>query len=57
VDWPARFRAAAEVAEDFLLADALRELAAELAAHPAHVVEAIGRALLGEATTDAPGGE
>jgi hypothetical protein len=45
VDWPARFRAAAEAAPgDTHLAD----VANDLERLPPHVVKAIGRALLGE---------
>jgi hypothetical protein len=49
VDWPARFRTAGEVAERYdedVLADALRRVAE---GEDLDVVEAIGRALLGEA--------
>lgn len=53
VDWPARFRAAADVAEkaDHEGASWLLGEFADMATEdlPPHVVEAIGRALLGEA--------
>jgi hypothetical protein len=55
VDWPARFRAAAEAVEGFGAVPvrvALRVLAKDLEHTPPHVVEAIGRALLGEDGTD-----
>jgi hypothetical protein len=49
VDWPARFRAAADVADDDLFGgDVFRMVASMLERWPARVVEAIGRELLGE---------
>lgn len=51
IDWPARFRAAAEVAEGegwLGTATQLRELALHFPAGRPAGVEAIGRALLGE---------
>jgi hypothetical protein len=49
IDWPARFRAAAEVADSngwYLTADTLRNISKSTRPD---VVEAIGRALLGQA--------
>jgi hypothetical protein len=49
VDWPARFRAAAEAADGTYLGGQLQVSAHYLESAPPAVVEAIGRALLGEA--------
>lgn len=52
IDWPARFRAAADAADHAGSPDVayqLRCVAAATAWLPAHVVVAFGRALLGEA--------
>lgn len=51
IDWPDRFRTAADVAEGEFEIDAtavLDDVAWRLERMPLHVVEAIGRALLGE---------
>jgi hypothetical protein len=58
IDWPARFRAAADVADDDLFGgDVLRMVASMLERWPAHVVEAIGRALLGETKAEPTAGD
>lgn len=50
VDWPARFRAAAEVADGLHAGNLLFATGDELACLPTETVESIGRALSGEAT-------
>ena len=47
IDWPARFRAAAEVADGLHAGNLLFATGDELACLPTETVEAIGRALLG----------
>lgn len=49
IDWPAQFRAAAEVADGLHAGNLLFATGDELACLPTETVEAIGRALLGEA--------
>jgi hypothetical protein len=48
IDWPARLRAAAEVARGYGWGDLPRALETMAAAGSSEEVEAIGRALLGE---------
>jgi hypothetical protein len=48
IDWPDRFRKAADVAVDLYVGTRLAQVGVELRCLPSDEVEAIGRALLGE---------